>query len=396
MNASLATGGLSNEGRPRLTPGVPMGGIAAVAVTVGIVAWGLAVGPDDSTASRVAEGLRVAAVVHASMPSPPAPPAPPGVASHRVIGAVDLRAIAAAANAASEAAAKMAVAPSEAMDGLGGDVTIIERWQNVQSGENRVVAEAMAPAGLRLARVYGPVTVEVVPGADRIRFEMLNSRKRYNLDVRDGLLWISGPGPSDQPTEFKITMPPGGALLINEYSGEMTVKGPLNAPVRLDLVQGSIAFDGPAQSVRARISGSGQVRLAEVRDLLAVQMRGSGDVTVGRAQRLSVEMDGSGAVNIGGVGGEAILDVPGSGAVNIGALRGALRAAIPGSGDVNIASGQADSFEAAVMGTGNLRFGGTAVDPRVVVAGSGDVVLSGHTGTPRVERVGSGRVELGN
>lgn len=387
MNASLAS-------RPRLTPGIPMGGIAAAAITLGMLGWGLAVGPEDTNVSRIDEAVRLAAAIRvAAAPHAPAPPAPPGRTSG---GIVDLRAIAAAANAGSELAAKMAVAQSEAMDGIGGDVNVLERWQNVPTGDNRVVAEAVAPAGLRLAKVHGPVTIEIVPGADRIRFEMLNSRKRYSLSASDGLLWITGPGPSDQPTEFRITMPPGGALLINEYSGDMTVKGALNGPVRLDLSEGSIAFDGPAQSVRARVSGSGTVRLAEVKDLLAVQMRGSGEVNAGRVQRLTAELDGSGVVNVGGVAAEAVLDVPGSGGVNIGSLGGTLRAAVAGSGDVNVAMGHADLFEVGVTGSGGVRFGGTANDPRVLVSGGGDVLLAGHSGTPKVEKTGSGQVRLGN
>lgn len=388
---------LSNGGRPRLTPGVPAGGVAAILVTIATVAMSIILGPSDQDG-----GQRLMTVLIPSIaPPPPVPPIPPvramyPVPRHGHAGVVDMRGISRAANAGSEEAARLAVALAEAMDGSGGDVTILERSENFATGGNRVVAEAVAPAGLRLANLHGQVTIRIVPDADRIRVEMVNSRRRYDLNVRDGLLRISGPGPSNQPADFTITMPPRGALLINDFSGDLTVRGALDGPVRLDLVQGTIAINGPVQSVRARISGSGSVDIADVRDLLAVQIRGSGKVAAGNANRLHAEIDGSGNMDVGAVRAETVLDIPGRGNVNIGNAAGIFRVAHAGSGDVTVSAGQVDLFEVGNVGSGNVRFGGTAARPRVLLGGRGDVTLAGHTGAPVVQRTGTGRIEMGH
>lgn len=383
-------GPAGTRNRPRLTPGIPAGGIAAALVTLAMVGWGLEEGSGPNAQVSIVPALTMHAV--SAIHAPPAPPIPHAPASGRL---VDMRAIAAAADAGSETAAKMAVALSEALDGRGGDVKILERAQVDATGENRVVAEAVAPAGLRLAKVHGTVAIQVDPKADRIRFEMTNSRKRYTLDVSDGLLWITGPGPTDQPTDFKITVPAGGSLLINEFAGDLKVSGDLNGPVRLDLAQGRIAFDGALQSLRARVSGTGTVLAPVVRDLLAVQMRGTGEISVGKTERLTAEMNGSGRLNVGAVGRETVLDVPGMSNVAIGTADGVVRTAVSGPGNVSIGAGRATLFEAGTAGPGNIRFGGTAEDPRVLVAATGTVTVARHTGTPRIEKTGSGDVQLG-
>ena len=64
--------------RPRLTPGVPAGGVAAVLVALGVIVWGSIAGdPVDGKISFDVD-------TDFSIPAPPAPPAPPEAPSINV------------------------------------------------------------------------------------------------------------------------------------------------------------------------------------------------------------------------------------------------------------------------------------------------------------------------
>jgi len=389
-----------DSGRQRLRPGVPAGGIAAVAVTLTIIGWGLIAGEPERDLSVVmmrAPGaplaplppLPPAAPAAPLIVAPPLPPAVPGADS----GPVDMQSITKAVRAAVELTGKAAVAPSEALNGHNGDLRYIDRVKD--GGENvRVVAEVVAPAGVRLARINGDVRIKVDPAARTVLFSMENSRNRYDLDTSDGLLWISGPGPDSEPrTRFEMTVPPNTPLLLNEHVGDLTVEGDLGAPVRLELRRGNVSIDGVA-SARVRVTEVGDVRIGTATGPVAVQMKGTGNVRLDRVDQLFVDLPGAGDVQVGSVANGATLSLPGAGDVRIGTLSGAFSAALPGAGEVRVNGGSADSFTVAVTGPGGVDFRGTAADPRVLLTGPGHVKVERHTGTPEVRKVGDGALSL--
>ncbi|MFC7332475.1 hypothetical protein [Rhodocista pekingensis] len=381
--------------RPRLSPGVPAGGIAAVAVTLGVVAWAVLAGPGEDGSG---DGGSAGREIRITAPEPPRAPradraerAEPPTATARV----DARAITAAARRASEAAAALAVAKAEAWDGPHADVAVLDRQQDRQTGMNRVTAAAVAPAGLRLADVYGRVTIRVRSGIERTEVTMLDSRRRYDLTVRDGVFWITGPGPSDTPTELDITVPRGVPLLVNDLVGDLKVVGDLEAPARLTLRRGTLEVGGSLRSARVRVTETGTVTLGRVSDLLAVEVRGIAQVTAGQVERLAADLSGAATLQVATVGREAVLNLPGKADVRIGSLDGALRAVQSGAGSVAVATGRAEPFELASTGAGSFRFDGTAVDPAILLSGIGDVAIAAYEGTPAVSHDGPGRLNFG-
>ncbi|ACJ00482.1 hypothetical protein [Rhodospirillum centenum] len=389
--------------RPRLRPGVPAGGIAAVAVTLGVVVWSVLAGDGGTDGSG--DGRSAGLEIRITAPEPPAAPRADragqadraGRAEQQPMATprVDARAITAAARRAGEEAAALAVAKAEAWDGPHADVAVLDRQQDRQTGMNRVTAAAVAPAGLRLADVYGRVTIRVRSGIERTEITMLDSRRRYDLDVRDGVLWITGPGPSDTPTELDITVPRGVPLLVNDLVGDLKVVGDLDAPARLTLRRGTLEVGGSLRSARVRVTETGTVTLGRVSDLLAVEVRGIAQVNAGQVERLAADLAGAATLQVATVGREAVLNLPGKADVRIGSVNGALRAVQSGAGSVAVATGRAGPFELASTGAGSFRFDGTAVDPVILLSGIGDVAIAAYDGTPAVSHDGPGRLDFG-
>ncbi|QJE74572.1 hypothetical protein HHL28_17220 [Aerophototrophica crusticola] len=309
---------------------------------------------------------------------------------------VDLDAISRSVRAAADMAAKLATAPSESMPGHDGGIRYLERT-SAADGTNRVVATANAPAGLRLANIYGRVTIRVDEKAAGVLFSMTNSRKRYNLEVQDGLLWVTGPGPDREPrTDLEFTVPKGTPLLLNNHTGELVVDGDLGAPVRLELARGRVDIPGTVASARVRVTQTGEVRLGRVDGLLAVQVPAQADVSAAGAGQAFAEVNGAGTLRLGPVREGLTLSIPGSGDVQVASVAGPVALAFQGVGKVDIADGAADRFQAGVTGMGTVRFNGTAADPQVLVTGPGSVTVAKVTGTPTVQQLGAGKVKLGD
>lgn len=395
--------------RPRLTPGVPLGGIAAIIVAVGTIGWAVAVGDkgadgqthkldtafalaldsrgitariDDRVKQRLEEKLA-------------AKRADPGWQNRTAEGrSVDMGAIARRVAESLDSAAKLATAKAEQARGRrDSDIRYLDRT-TAPDGNNRLSAMANAPSGLRLANIVGTVRIKVVDSADDILFSMENSRKRYTLSIEDGVLWITGPGPQGQPpVTLELAVPRGTPLLVNNFTGDLSVEGNLDAPARLELASGSMAL-GDLDSVRVRITQGGSVALGNIKDLAAIQVMGHGEVSLGDAGSAAIDLPGQGDVALGRVAGGLTLSLPGPGSVKAAAVGTSLAAAIPGPGTLSIDSGAVDSLAVGVTGPGTVDFGGSAKDPRVLLTGPGRVSLAGHEGQPRIYHIGPGQVSL--
>ncbi|MFY8095647.1 MAG: GIN domain-containing protein [Niveispirillum sp.] len=392
--------------RPRLKPGVPVGGIAAVLVLATTVGWsliadeptdklvnlttlekglalsiggeGITARVDEQVRDRVAESVAERAQRMQT-------------ADGR---AVDMGAISRSVADRIEAAAKAATAKAESMHNRrDDDIQYLDR-ATAADGTNRLAATVEAPAGVRLAGVMGTVRIKVVDDAKEVLFSLENSRKRYNLSMDDGVLWITGPGPQSQPNvTLDLAIPRGTPLLVNNFTGDLTVDGDLNAPARLELANGEMKL-GNLDSVRVRITQSGTVSVGDVKGLAGVQLSGDGEVRLGHVGTAAVQLNGNGAVKMDSVKEGLSVSMPGPGDIRLDMLAGDLAAAIAGPGTLTIDGGQADSMAVGVTGPGTVEFNGKAKDPRVLMTGPGRVFLAGHDGTPKIYHVGPGKVDL--
>ena len=396
----------SLSSRPRLKPGVPVGGIAAVLVLATTVGWSLVAGDpvdkgidltklekglalsigSDGITARVNDKVRER-VAERMAERGQREPSGDG-------RAVDMAAISRSVADRIEAAAKAATAKAESLrNGHDDDIRYLDR-ATAADGTNRLAATADAPGGLRLAGVMGSVRIKVADDAQEILFSLENSRKRYNLSIDDGVLWITGPGAQSQPAvTLDISVPRGTPLLVNNFTGDLTVDGNLGAPARLELANGEMKL-GDLESVRVRVTQSGSVTVGDVKGLAGIQLPGDGEVRLGHVGTAAVELNGSGAVRMTSVSEGLSVSMPGPGDINVDMLAGDFAAAIPGPGTLTIGGGQANSMAVGITGPGTVDFNGKAKDPRVLMTGPGRVSLTGHEGTPKVYHVGPGKVDL--
>lgn len=391
--------------RPRIKPGIPLGGVAAVLVLAGTMGWALVAGDPlggrdfSKLGHQIAlsiNGDGITASVNDQMRDRVADRM--AARGQRMQGgdsrAVDMAAISRSVAQTIEDSAKAATAKSDRMKGKrDGDIRYLNRTTE-PDGTNRLAATAEAPAGLRLAGVKGSVRIKVVDDAEEILFSLENSRKRYSLAVDDGILWITGPGPQSEPAvDLDISVPRGTPLLVNNFTGDLTVDGNLAAPARLELANGEMKLGG-LESARVRITQSGSVSIGDVKGVAGVQLSGDGEVRLGHVGTAAVELNGNGSVQMTSVNEGLAVSMPGPGDIRVEMLAGDLAAAIPGPGTLTIGGGQADSLAVGVTGPGTVDFNGKAKDPRVLMTGPGRVSLAGHDGTPKVYHVGPGKVEL--
>ncbi|MFV3074641.1 hypothetical protein [Niveispirillum fermenti] len=391
-----------SSNRPRVTPGIPLGGVVAVLVTAGTIGWALATGDRDGGGwltgaeqhfARISDHRSLKTEVEVRTTRSADRTEVRATTGHRPHQAVDMAAIGRSVDAALETAAKAATAKADATRGRDPDIRYLDRSSD-QDGTNRLTATALAPAGLRLANVKGSVKIKVADAGDQILFTLENSRKRFNLSIRNGVLWITGPGPdSDPAVTLEVSVPRGTPLLVNNFAGDLTVDGDLQAPARLELAEGEMAIGG-LESASVRITRSGTVSLGTVQGLAAVRVTGQGDVNIGKAGTAALDLTGPASVRLGVVDNGLSVNVPGPGTIKVGSVSGAVAAAIPGPGTLDIGAGTASSLTAGLTGPGELHFGGTARDPQILLTGPGRVILAGHEGTPNVYHLGKGEVRL--
>jgi len=76
-------------------------------------------------------------------------------------------------------------------------------------------------------------------------------------------------------------------------------------------------------------------------------------------------------------------------------LNGAFDTRISGSGDVQVHEGRAEPFEASINGSGDIRFGGTAVNVTVRETGGGDIHIDEIEGNVNWRRNGRTVLRVG-
>jgi hypothetical protein len=161
-----------------------------------------------------------------------------------------------------------------------------------------------------LVRVGAPQSV-VVRGDD-------NLVDRVTTTVRSGTLVIGSRGSfaTDRPMRVEVRVPSLTAATLSG-SGTVTVEG-VDGEAFTALLPGSgvISVDGNAGRLEATLSGSGDMRLQDLvaRDVVA-RIEGSGRLWVHAVESLDAAVSGSGAIRYGGNPARVTQDVTGSGAV---------------------------------------------------------------------------------
>lgn len=157
----------------------------------------------------------------------------------------------------------------------------------------------------------------------------------------------------------------GGAVVMTgdavaggpDFSLEVTI--PVQTNVEIDGVDGQVSLEDIEGSLRARVSGFG-------------------DIHGGQVQDARLKISGSGSVYLRGVNGKH------------------LRTRISGSGSVRVESGNVEEIDCSVSGSGQINFGGVAEDGDLDVSGSGNIYVAQVVNRPSRSRRGSGSINVGN
>ena len=405
--------------RPRLTPGVPAGGVAAVLVALGVIVWGSIAGdPVDGKISFDVDR-------DFSIPAPPAPPAPPHAPSINVDVDGIRRSVAEAMRQAEMnndpeklrmAEEKLAMA-QEKLSAMGGMIpkaaqeALAAATAQVQAERGRIAAEAAvrsiagaseitgdsytqsftAPGGVRLANIQGDVVIDVSSRAENVQVAV-DSGAGLRTSLADGVLTISGQG--NDGADVRLTVPASAPLNIAGQAGDVTIIGRSDAAINVQMRQGSLRADR-VSGATVNIAESGSVSIERVDGPFKAMIGGSADIAVDRAETVDLEVMGRAEISIGRVNDGTTIAVPGYADMNIGRVNGPVRVKFGGGGNIAIEGGRAEPLQVTLNGSGSLEFGGMAVNPQVTAVGSGSVSIARHEGTPMLNSSGSGSIHLG-
>lgn len=111
-----------------------------------------------------------------------------------------------------------------------------------------------------------------------------------------------------------------------------------------------------------------------LKSLDSVTLGGSGNITVPelKADSFKAALDGSGNITVGGAVDLVNISLDGSGNVNCGSLKArAASVALTGSGNISVYA--RDSLDATLSGSGNIRYAGNPPNINKTVSGSGSI-----------------------
>ena len=146
----------------------------------------------------------------------------------------------------------------------------------------------------------------------------------------------------------------------------------------------------------ANLKGSGDLTGGDSGDVL-LNSKGSADVELGDIASLELKIHGSGDVEVGDIDGAVELSSHGSGDTEIGRVNGELSYIGHGSGDFEAASVRGPQIYLKSHGSGDIEIGdGAVTDLDVSLSGSGSVEFSGQADRADLRTSGSGDVSVGH
>lgn len=440
MDGTLSTNPpTSLSSRPRLTPGIPAGGIAAIVVALGIMGWGLLAGDDGD--SGKGHGFHVEfGDDHA--PAPPKPPKPPrapeaprapganvhvnvdvdadeieravrdamrdvDLDSTRMQGLREAReGLAEARRELAEARERLRAEGKEVPAIADGALKMAEMGVAAASGaaQGALISNGTdgsftqtyeAGRGVQLVNFGGDVTIQRSSRAEKVKVEVEGGGNAMTAEVKDGVLTLRGNGdPHTGHGSITLTMPTDGDLTIAGLAGDLSIDGRSDGKLSVQLLRGDVSAERVG-ALSVDILESGSVSVERVDGPLQFSVAGSGDLSVERAERATIEVKGHANVSLGRVNDGLTMAILGHGELDIGRVNGPVKLDFPGAGRVSIGEGEAEPLQATVTGAGTFEFNGTAHDPRVVASGAGNVHIAHHEGNAQVRNTGVGTTYVG-
>jgi len=232
----------------------------------------------------------------------------------------------------------------------------------------------------------GPVTVRVSGDSERVKtVQLKESGGRLTIDqershsVWNWHKWFDFDEVKDKEgITVRVEVPKGTELTVDDFVGDADI-GDLEGPLKFSAAAVDAKI-GKVTTAELELAGAGDIEIAEVSGTFTLEIAGSGDVRVGSTGGAKVEIAGSGEANIGAVAGGVRVAIAGSGDVTVASVSGPVDIDIAGAGSVTIQSGEANPLSVDIMGSGDLVFGGEAVDPKISAFGSGDVRIKSYRG----------------
>lgn len=209
------------------------------------------------------------------------------------------------------------------------------------------------------------------------------------------------------------TIEPAVSLTITSSAcGDWALAGAAGK-LAIDNVGGADVRAGASREASVRNSGDGDIRLGAVAGDLVAHNLGAGDLSVesvggdidadiagrgdlsirgGRHGKVRARLTGSGDIRLGAVTGGLVARNFGSGDLRADSVDGGLDVEVAGQGDVVVATGRHGAVRAQTAGRGDVRLGGVAQSLDAIVNGGGDVRVGVVEG--QVSRRGAGRGDL--
>lgn len=192
--------------------------------------------------------------------------------------------------------------------------------------------------------------------------------------------------------------------------------------VTLGNIENTLALDsrgsgdvtiGRTGQIAANLRGSGDLEGEDSGDVI-VKSHGSGDVELGDIASLEINLHGSGDLEVGDVDGTVDITSHGSGDAELNDVSGSLSysgngsgdfeaASITGSrvylkshgsGDIDIGGGDVEVLEIIVRGSATVDFSGEAETADLKASGSGDIYVNRVSGVADIKTSGSGDVDI--
>jgi Putative auto-transporter adhesin, head GIN domain len=243
-----------------------------------------------------------------------------------------------------------------------------------------------APVSIRAngkAEVMKHLDVRQDANGVRIQVQSQNSSAWWPWSVLD---WSDR---RDEDISMTIGAPKGTEFDMEDVTGTVSA-GDLDAPLRFGGMGGGSAKFGKITQARIEVAGSMDVSLGDSQGPLDIEIAGSGDVKAGSSAKVRLSVAGSGEFSSGDIAGGFDADFAGAGDALVASVNGPVSIDIAGSGNVVIKAGRADPLKVQIAGSGDVDFGGEAVNPNISISGSGSVTVGSMSGSLSQEIHGSG------
>jgi len=175
--------------------------------------------------------------------------------------------------------------------------------------------------------------------------------------------------------------------------------------VKLGDVENTLALDsrgsadvsaGRTGQIAANLRGSGDLEAGDTGDVMA-KSHGSGDIELGNAGSIEVSLHGSGDLESEDVNGPVNLTSQGSGDVELNDVEGSLTYSSFGSGDLDVSSVTGDKLYLKSHGSGDIDVeGGNVEKLTIIMRGSATAEYDGEARTADLNTSGSGDIYVGS